>query len=167
MTIIKIPEGYKLVPKDKMTARMFDAAATNSEVGAFITGNWSESFSCVNELYVTAVNAMPDATIEVNDGVSEICFEETTGNPAPYVPTETKREPTMDCFHGAMPTGTFFAVYGDLSGAKLFTTIEGDTYIDCCDGTDIPDHHWFIDAGYVWFFKVDQSFAQQAMSQWL
>ena len=85
MTVVNIPEGYKLVPKDKMTAHMFDAVAINSEVGAFVAGNWSESFLCVNELYEVAVNAMPDAHIEVTDSVSKIVFEEKPRAPLPKI----------------------------------------------------------------------------------
>ena len=39
MTITKIPEGYKLVPKDKMTARMFDAAFCSTGDVAMVIGD--------------------------------------------------------------------------------------------------------------------------------
>ena len=55
---------------------------------------------------------------------------------------------------------TFFAVYSDLSGATLFYEESGRYKTPDFDNT--VDAHWFMDAGYLWFFEVDDNFAKQA-----
>lgn len=70
----------------------------------------------------------------------------------------------MKCFHTDAPSGTFFAVYSDLSGAYLFTQLDDGTFYECVDDAYIPDAQWFTDAGYLWFFNVDDNFSKQAMS---
>jgi len=69
----------------------------------------------------------------------------------------------MKCFYTEKPEGTFFAVYSDLSGAHLFTELDDGKYFNCSDKFEVPDHDWFQDAGYLWFFNVDETYAKQAM----
>ena len=69
---------------------------------------------------------------------------------------------TMKNFLADIPPSTFFAVYSDLSGASLFTTVDGG-YYDVLDMDTVPDIHWFTDAGYLWFFEVDDSYVKMAL----
>jgi len=68
----------------------------------------------------------------------------------------------MKNFHDDTPPSTFFAVYSDLSGANLFTTLD-DVYYNVSDMFDVPDINWFTDAGYLWFFEVDDSYVKMAL----
>ena len=77
-------------------------------------------------------------------------------------PQRTYERRTMKNFHDDIPPSTFFAVFNDLSGASLFTTVGGG-YYDVSDMFDVPDIHWFTDAGYLWFFEVDDIYVKMAL----
>jgi hypothetical protein len=71
----------------------------------------------------------------------------------------------MKCFYTEEPKGTFFAVYNDLSGAHLFTELEGGKFLNCAENYEIDDYYWFMDSGFLWFFNVDETYAKQAEKQ--
>ncbi len=72
----------------------------------------------------------------------------------------------MKNFNTDTPNGTFFAVYSDLSAAHLFTTFDCGSFMECNDMNYIPNVEWFIDAGYVWFFNVDDMYFRMAMEDY-
>lgn len=71
----------------------------------------------------------------------------------------------MKSFYEDSPSGTFFAVYSDLSAAYLFTQVENNEFVECENGEEVVNRDWFIDAGYLWFFNVDDKFAKFAMEK--
>jgi len=70
----------------------------------------------------------------------------------------------MNSFYSDTPKkGAFLAVYDDCSGAHVFILNDDGHYI--CPFEDehqerivINNVEWFIDAGFVWFFELDDSF---------
>jgi hypothetical protein len=71
----------------------------------------------------------------------------------------------MKCFYTDKPSGVFFAVYSDLSGAYLFKQVGDNKFIEASnDDTGEVDADWFVDAGYLWFFNIDEKFAKHAYS---
>lgn len=69
----------------------------------------------------------------------------------------------MKNFYTDKPEKTFFAVYADLSGATLFTQTGPNKFKKCCDHEIVVDADWFVDAGYLWFFNVSESYAKMAL----
>lgn len=63
----------------------------------------------------------------------------------------------MKCFVDSKPEGAFFAVFSDLSGATMFYKHDGG-YRSPIDDFDVDDLTWFLDAGYLWFFEIDDTF---------
>lgn len=61
--------------------------------------------------------------------------------------------------------GAFFAVYSDLSGANFFYKDDTGIYRDPVNDMEIDDVNWFQDAGYLWFFEVDDRFIKMAEEQ--
>jgi hypothetical protein len=73
-------------------------------------------------------------------------------------------EDRMKCLYEETPKGTFLAVFSDLSGANLFTTLDSGAYLDVISMDEINDVNWFQDAGYLWFVNIDESFATRALA---
>ena len=69
----------------------------------------------------------------------------------------------MKNFHDDIPPSTFFAVFNDLSGASLFTKLKTGDYYCVSDMFNVPDINWFTDAGYLWFFEVDDIYVKMAL----
>lgn len=72
----------------------------------------------------------------------------------------------MKNFNSDTPSGTFFAVYSDLSAAHLFTSFDCGSFMELVDMKYIPNVEWFIDAGYVWFFNVDDMYFRMAIGDY-
>tara|TARA_B100000686_G_C16784392_1_gene974198 strand:- start:949 stop:1185 length:237 start_codon:yes stop_codon:yes gene_type:complete len=68
----------------------------------------------------------------------------------------------MKCFVDDKPVSAFFAVFSDLSGACLFYKCDTGEYRNPIEDYEVDDLNWFLDAGYLWFYDVDDSFAKQA-----
>jgi len=69
----------------------------------------------------------------------------------------------MKCFVDEEPKeGAFFAVYSDLSGATFFYKDDTGIFRDPVNDMEIDDVNWFQDAGYLWFFEVDDGFIELA-----
>jgi hypothetical protein len=64
----------------------------------------------------------------------------------------------MKCFYEEteLPK-VFIAIYSDLSGADIFGNHDDGFYSPSRD-LNVPDNHWFIDAGYLWFIALPDDF---------
>jgi hypothetical protein len=65
----------------------------------------------------------------------------------------------MKCFYEVedLPNN-FIAIYSDLSGCDIFGKHDDGIYGSPTRDLNVPDNHWFTDAGYLWFITLPDGF---------
>ena len=68
-------------------------------------------------------------------------------------------ENKIKCFYeeAELPK-VFIAIYSDLSGCDIFGKQDNGIYGSPTRDLDVPDNHWFTDAGYLWFIALPDDF---------